>query len=290
MQPRRVARELALLGLNQLPATPAKLQEKSLEDIVLAAIRALSEEAQDALTTAGDEVRRSHRLLQGSLVEFPVADPSSQVETETQQALQKVGQLQRQLQRISRAISTTSDARLMQQELLGFSQQLKTLLSQAKDQFEQTEQRLQSVRQTLNESVSLTESAINRVGGSLTLPEFLRTAQTDPVQAYALELLTSIQAHKPEIDTLLEKTLVGWQLNRLARIDRDILRIAVAEMLMLRSVPDKVAINEAIELAKQYGSDQSPTFINGVLRRVISHPDPWNIPDPDRADTAISTP
>jgi N utilization substance protein B len=252
------------------------------------------------LTTAGDEVRRSHRLLQGSLMNLPQSpsphnlaneeldlsgnpehkDDGEDRSTETQVALQKVNQLQQQLKRITRAISTATDARLMQQELLGFSGQVKTLLSQAKDQFEQLEQRLQTARQTLTDSVSLSESAINRVGSALTLPEFLRTAQTDPVRAYALELLTTVQLHKTQIDELLEKTLVGWQLNRLARIDRDILRIAVVELTLLRSVPDKVAINEAVELAKQYGSDQSPTFINGVLRRVVNQADAFDSSEP----------
>ena len=60
---------------------------------------------------------------------------------------------------------------------------------------------------------------------------------------------------------------MGWQLSRLAKIDRDILRISVAEMLYLQ-VPEKVAINESVELAKRYSDEDGFRFINGVLRRL----------------------
>jgi N utilization substance protein B len=63
--------------------------------------------------------------------------------------------------------------------------------------------------------------------------------------------------------------MVAWQLKRLARIDRDILRLAVVEMDYL-GTPDKVAINEAVELAKRYSDEDSYRFINGVLRRVVN--------------------
>lgn len=264
MQHRRIARELALLGLNQLPATPAKLETKQLEDLLLAAVRTLQEEAKDALTAAGDEVRRGHRLLQTSLVDLPEGD----LESEAQVALQRVEQFQKQLQRITTGIRTSNDARLAQQEMLGFAVQLKTLLAQASEQFTGLEQRLQTVRQMLQESVKLSESAINRVGGSLTLPEFVAISQMDPVRSYALELLTTVHQHRAHVDGRIEAALVGWQMNRLARLDRDVMRLAVAEVEFLH-LPDRVAINEAVELAKHYGGDESPSFINGILRRVM---------------------
>ena len=65
----------------------------------------------------------------------------------------------------------------------------------------------------------------------------------------------------------MERSLIDWQLNRLARIDRDILRIAVAEMEYLALEPS-IAINEAVELAKRYSEEEGYKFINGVLRRV----------------------
>jgi transcription antitermination protein NusB len=82
-----------------------------------------------------------------------------------------------------------------------------------------------------------------------------------------MQVISAVNANMPAIDKLLTQSLVDWQLNRLARIDRDILRIAVAEILYL-GVPDKVAINEAVELAKRYSGEDGYRFINGVLRRV----------------------
>jgi N utilization substance protein B len=87
------------------------------------------------------------------------------------------------------------------------------------------------------------------------------------VRTYALELLKTISRRKEEIDDILTQALQDWQLNRLARIDRDVLRIAVAEISFL-GVPDRVAINEAVELAKRYSDEEGHRFINGVLRRV----------------------
>ena len=73
MQPRRVARELALLAIGQLPSTPQKLAAKQLEDYILAAVRSLSEEAQEALEIAGEGVDRSERLLNESELSLPVS-------------------------------------------------------------------------------------------------------------------------------------------------------------------------------------------------------------------------
>ncbi|MBL7574938.1 NusB antitermination factor [Peptoniphilus asaccharolyticus DSM 20463] len=68
-----------------------------------------------------------------------------------------------------------------------------------------------------------------------------------------------------EIDSVIEKNLERWSLKRLARVDRAILRIAVFEMLYRNDIPEEVSINEAIEIAKVYGSSESQKFINGIL-------------------------
>ncbi|HAJ63281.1 MAG TPA: transcription antitermination factor NusB, partial [Cyanobacteria bacterium UBA8543] len=79
--------------------------------------------------------------------------------------------------------------------------------------------------------------------------------------------IKTINRRQAEIDEVLTQALQDWQLKRLPRIDRDILRIAVAEMSFL-GLPERVAINEAVELAKRYSDDEGHRFINGVLRRV----------------------
>jgi len=90
------------------------------------------------------------------------------------------------------------------------------------------------------------------------------------VRAYAIEILQAIRRRQVEIDEILVKSLKDWQINRLPRIDRDILRIAVTEMAFL-GIPDRVAINEAIELAKRYSDQEGHRFVNGVLRRVTTY-------------------
>ena len=77
--------------------------------------------------------------------------------------------------------------------------------------------------------------------------------------------LEQIRAHIPEIDELLNSTARGWKTSRFNSCDLAVLRVAVFEMRYDESIPDGVAINEAVELAKRYGGDESPSFINGIL-------------------------
>lgn len=271
MQPRRIARELALLGVNQLPATAAKLNEKQLEDLLLAAVRALSEETHETLSTAAAEIQRSDRLLHAS-------DPFLLAETEdpnevggSRSSSSRIQQVQRQLKHLQTALSgaKAQPAQSLHSELVGLTHQAQVALSNASQSLEHLEKRLNSVRHILDDVIQLAQGAINRVGTALSMPELLHIAQSPEVRAYALQLLTALQSHKEAIDARLQAALVGWQLQRLGRIERDILRLAVVEMEILASSPVRVTINEAVELAKKYGDPESATFINGVLRRVV---------------------
>lgn len=198
MQARRIARELSLLSISQLPANSGRLEEQQLQNIMLAAVRTLTTEVQETLETAAAEIKRgSDRLL-------------------------------------------SSETR-------------------ASD--------VQSARAMVKEALELAQTAVNRLGMAVELPELIQLTNQKEVRAYALQLISTLNANMAAIDALLTQSLVDWQLNRLARIDRDILRIAVTEIMYL-GVPDKVAINEAVELAKRYSGDEGHRFINGVLRRV----------------------
>ncbi len=198
MQPRRISRELALLSLSQLPANPERLETQQLSNVVLAAIRTLTGEAQEALETAASELKRSSDRLLNSETRAPD---------------------------------------------------------------------LQSARAMVSEAIEVTEKAINRLGHAIELPEFIQQANQQDVRTYALEILSMVNRRRTEIDETLSDALLDWQLNRVPRIDRDILRIAVTEMVFL-GLPERIAINEAVELAKRYSDDEGHRFINGVLRRV----------------------
>lgn len=85
---------------------------------------------------------------------------------------------------------------------------------------------------------------------------------------YAIELLQGTLHHLERIDTLIRDSAVNWRMERIALTDRNLLRIAVYEMLHSADAPDQVVINEAVEIAKRYGTEESPAFINGVLDAV----------------------
>ncbi|MDI9638081.1 transcription antitermination factor NusB [Oscillatoria amoena NRMC-F 0135] len=125
-----------------------------------------------------------------------------------------------------------------------------------------------SARAMLKESIELAQLAINRVGSAMEIPELVYlSSNQQEVYEYALELTKLVHANRTEVDNILKQSLVNWQLDRIARIDRDILRIAVVEMLYV-GIDEKVAINQAIEMAKRYSGNEEYRFINGVLRRV----------------------
>src|SRR3954469_21531600 len=88
------------------------------------------------------------------------------------------------------------------------------------------------------------------------------------LREFAEELIAGVQAHQPQIDRLISGAAENWRIDRMAAIDRNILRLGAYEMLFCPGVPMKVAINEALELAKRYSTAQSSRFVNGILDRL----------------------
>lgn len=84
-------------------------------------------------------------------------------------------------------------------------------------------------------------------------------------RVYAAQLLDAFATHRAQIHRELQDSLANWRLERLSMIDRNILRLAAAEMFYVDDVPDRVSIQEAIHLAEKYGTHESPRFVNGVL-------------------------
>lgn len=197
-QPRRIARELALLGFSQIRGSAEELEEQDLNHLIVAAIRTLTGEIKDCLEEATAEIKRGNEQLLKS---------------------------------------------------------------------ETTAASLNSARAMIKDALELSQKAVNRLGLSVELPEFIQLAQQHQVREYTLELIQTVGRRNQEIETLLQDSLKDWQLKRISKIDRDILKMAVAEMLFLE-IPEKVAINEAVELAKTYSDEEGFRFVNGVLRRV----------------------
>jgi len=88
------------------------------------------------------------------------------------------------------------------------------------------------------------------------------------VKAFTEILVNGVLKHLSEIDPIIEKYTQHWSRDRMAAIDRNILRFAIFELLYLKEIPPKVTINEAIEIAKKYGSEDSGAFVNGILDRI----------------------
>ena len=82
---------------------------------------------------------------------------------------------------------------------------------------------------------------------------------------FFLQLVTGVSKYLEEIDRLIEASSENWKISRMSGMDRNIMRVAVYEMLFCDDIPPKVSINEAIDIGKRFGTEQSPAFINGVL-------------------------
>lgn len=90
-----------------------------------------------------------------------------------------------------------------------------------------------------------------------------------PLNPYTVTVAQGVTEHAAHVDDLISAHLQGWTLDRLPAVDRAILRVAVWELLHADDVPEPVAVDEAVELAKQLSTDDSPAFVNGVLGQVM---------------------
>ncbi|MBX3160353.1 MAG: transcription antitermination factor NusB [Deltaproteobacteria bacterium] len=86
--------------------------------------------------------------------------------------------------------------------------------------------------------------------------------------SFARELVTTAAARAPQIDELIASASRNWRIDRMSRVDRNILRLGACELVAFANVPVKVIINEAVELAKRFGTAESSAFVNGVLDRI----------------------
>lgn len=111
-------------------------------------------------------------------------------------------------------------------------------------------------------STHLAEEAVERLAAD--------SAPAQPVVAFARGLVHGVLAHRGEIDALIAEAAPQWPVTEIAAIDRNILRVAIYELLFDNETPLRAAVNEAVELAKAFGSDSSPRFVNGVLGTVAA--------------------
>ncbi len=126
---------------------------------------------------------------------------------------------------------------------------------------------LSKVRMHLKTSISKVEAVLNSVSAGLDLSRLLAFSENEGIRASAVQRVNLVLKQRQSIDERLDGVMEGWRLHRLPRIDRDILRLAVVDLIDL-DTPAPVAFNEAVDLANRYSDEQGRRMINGVLRRL----------------------
>ena len=118
-----------------------------------------------------------------------------------------------------------------------------------------------------------------RLGWSVDDDESIAEQPERAVLAYARSLVQGVQDHHADIDELITRYADHWAISRMPVVDRNVIRVAVWELVWGDDVPVAVAINEAVELAKSYSTEDSGRFVNGVLGKIVDE-----LPDPEEGD------
>ena len=112
-------------------------------------------------------------------------------------------------------------------------------------------------------------SAIEKTTSALEIAEITTLSEKDDVKEYVQAIVEKYQENSIEVDELIKNYAIGWEFDRIFKIDKNILRIAIVELMYIKEAPHKVVIDEALELAKKYSTDDSPSFINGILAKIV---------------------
>jgi N utilization substance protein B len=126
-----------------------------------------------------------------------------------------------------------------------------------------------SRRQARKRAVEFLYEAAQRSADPVTLlADRVGAVEVDPIADYTISLVEGVNARRESIDELLSEHAQGWTLDRMPPVDLAVLRVGVYELLWAADVPDPVAIDEAVGIAKELSTDDSPRFVNGVLGRI----------------------
>lgn len=127
----------------------------------------------------------------------------------------------------------------------------------------------------LRKQVEDLKTAATELYNALELPELVIHTNQEQTLSYALGLLNNYVQNKEKVNEIIEQAAQNrksdkkWKVNRMVRLDRDILRVAATELLFLKETPTEVICDEAVKIAEKYGSDESKKFVNGVLRDIV---------------------
>lgn len=247
MNTRRVARELALLTLSQFETLPADARPSTGEllgraaDMLAREARETLESSCAALARMRDEIERLNEEEFGPILLRDMIRAAQKAQAQD-----------------------PIDEKALEQTAMHF-------WKRAKEQDALTELReglLETALPRALASIDEIQHAAELLGSALEWPTMAALAGSEEVRQFALGKVENYVKHKADVDATLERAARHWKVERMASLDRDILRLAVAELKFDPAVPVEVAINEAVELAKKYGTDDSGRFVNGVLSAI----------------------
>ncbi len=118
----------------------------------------------------------------------------------------------------------------------------------------------------IDSMIDVAEKAIS----GLEIADFTALDSQPEVKNFAIKIVQTYRDNNEKIDEIIKNYAKGWDFDRLVKMDKDILRIAISELLFIKEAPMKVVVDEAVELAKKYSTDDSASFVNGILAKVIT--------------------
>lgn len=229
MTARRIARELAVIILPQVPKDEAKLASLTIEDLVGRAVHMLVDHARQLLADGSAALSKTAN----ELTELELNDDSNKSLVHTMNpVVLNTKQLREELERIDRAVAFVSEAlEIPEMTMHGGRTRIEIPCSKCKHVSAAT----------------------------------LERNDKSEVRQFVVDLISAYSLHRNEIDEIIRQVKSKWKVERMVSIDRDILRLAVTEMFFMPDIPVKVAINEAVELCHRFADEKAAKFINGVL-------------------------
>jgi N utilization substance protein B len=232
MSARRIARELAVILMPQLPKDRQKLNDSDYDLLIARAVHMLVEYAKQNLTDAQAALSKSTKTLTEIEIEHPTN--AKAVEHLAPVALSSA-QLKEQIAAVEQALDMVAEA-------------------------------LDIPEMALHSGLDTIEIKCRKCGDAQTA--YVERASKSEVREFIISLVSTYLDHKNQVDDLIKQAKAKWQLERMVSIDRDILRLAFTEAFFMPDVPVNVCISEAVELCHRFADDKAAKFINGILADV----------------------
>jgi N utilization substance protein B len=237
MSARRIARELAVIMMPQLPRDKKKLDKLEFDNLLARSVQLLTEHARQCLSEANGYIIQANQTIYETELNHP---DNARKTSDVKPVALKTDDLRQQLDLLDLAMHLISEALDIPEMVLSS---------------DQTEEMCKC----------------NKCGHQQKMKT--KRPHSSEIKLFIEELLSTYIDHHEQIDQIINTIKTKWRMERMISIDRDILRLACAEAFFMPDVPVKVAINEAVELAHRFADERAAKFINGVLATVSKSAD-----------------